>query len=635
MPLAVGACGAILSYVEETNRRLVASLGGLRSYPTTSGMALDTYTRRNLELLRNGRSGRLDGSLLAVLDRTRTPMGGRLLRAWLSQPLRDVVAINQRLDAVEHHVQASALRGEVRALLARVGDLERQTGRVAQGLASARELRDLASSLGVAAALAATLPAVADAGAGASAVDACPEVADLVERALAAPGSGRVIRPGYAPELDALVGTVGEARRWLVDLEQTERQRTGIKSLKVGFNKVFGYYLEITKANLRAVPDRYQRKQTLVAAERFITPELKACEARVLHAEDRILELEREVFQGVLQQVAAHGARLRRLASALAHLDVYTALAEVACERGYTRPSLDEGDEIRIEDGRHPVVEASLPPGSFIPNDCHLAAPARLVGDGPSSGSPQAMLLTGPNMAGKSTYLRQVALIVLMAQVGSFVPARAAHVGLVDRIFTRVGAQDDLAAGASTFMVEMMEAASILRHATARSLVVLDEIGRGTSTFDGLSIARAVVEEIHHRIGARTLFATHFHELASLADELPRVAVFNAAVAEENGDVVFLRRIVPGAADRSYGIHVARLAGLPDSVTHRAQVILRGLEDGRGPSPIRQVAESTAANLDGAGGAVLEELLTLNLNTLTPLDALNKLWDLQRRAGRA
>jgi DNA mismatch repair protein MutS len=609
LPLATGAAGAILSYLEENNSRLLPTLTGLRTYTTAGGMALDGYTRRNLELLRSARTGRVEGSLLSVLDRTRTPMGGRLLRRWIAQPLLELREVERRLDAVAALVASDPLRRELRALLARVGDLERGIGRVAQGAVTARELLDLAESLRVAARLVEPIARLGDErlgprpGAAPSSrpaeVDACPDVAELIGRAIAPPGSGRRIRPGYDRELDGLVDSIAEARRSVAELESAERRRTGIKSLKVGYNKVFGYYLEVTRPNLPHVPGNFQRKQTLVSAERFVTPELKEFEARISRGEERIAALEQAAFDGVLSRIGEQGARLRRLARALAHADVYAALADVARERGYCRPELDEGGGLAIDGARHPVVEAALEPGAFIPNDCHLDVEGC-----------QVAVLTGPNMAGKSTYLREVALIVLMAQMGSFVPATRARVGVVDRIFTRVGAQDDIAAGASTFMVEMMEAAAILRHATPRSLVVLDEIGRGTSTFDGLSIARAIVEDIHGRVGARTLFATHFHELAALAEELPRVRVFNVAVAEEGGEVVFLRRVVPGGADRSYGIQVARLAGLPASVTRRAEAILRQLEGAR------------AANHDD----LLGELLALDPGTLSPIEALNWIW---------
>ncbi len=643
--LAVGAAGAILSYVEEHNRRLLPNLASLRTYSTTAGMPLDAHTRRNLELLRNGRSGRVEGSLLGVLDRTRTPMGGRLLRRWLSQPLLDRQRLERRLDAVEAAVRADRLRSQARALLESVGDLERQVGRVAQGVATPRELRALADSLGALARLCdllergappALLGALVDTDAPASAaapLDPCTDVAGLIARAVARPGSGRLVQPGYSEELDRLIAEVEQARHWIARLEQAERQRTGIRSLKVGFNQVFGYYLEVTKPNLALVPADYQRKQTLVSAERFITPELKDRESQILHLEERIEALEREEFDRLLSQVASQGDRLRRLARAVAQLDVFTALAEVARERGYCRPLLDDSQELEIVDGRHPVVEVSLDPGSFIPNDTRL--------DGADC---QVMVVTGPNMAGKSTYLRQVALIVLLAQIGSFVPARSARIGLVDRVFTRIGAHDDIAAGASTFMVEMMEAASILRHATPRSLVVLDEVGRGTSTFDGLSIARAVVEALHE-LGARTLFATHFHELAELARALPRVRVFNAAVADDGDEVVFLRKVVPGAADRSYGIQVARLAGLPPDVTRRAEEILQTLErqspngatpppshDGLPPYPLQLPLDGFGAPPDPTA-EVLRTLRTLDLASLTPLEALNRLAELQQRLG--
>jgi DNA mismatch repair protein MutS len=653
-PLGIRAAGAILHYLDENNRRLLSNLVDLRVYSSQDGMVLDGYTCRNLELLRNGRTGRLEGSLLSVLDRTCTPMGGRLLRRWISKPLLDRAEIEARLAAVEVLVTAGEPRDRIRGLLKHVGDLERQVGRIVQGVASPRELMNLAEALRAVEGLRnlvdriARLPANdpsrvggaagsrflrALAGDGLAALDPCPDIVDLVARGIAPPGNGRMISPGYSQELDELYLTASRTRRQIATLEQVERQRTGIKSLKVGYNKVFGYYLEVTRPNLPLVPADYHRKQTLVQAERFVTPCLKAWEDEILRAEERIATLEQEVFAQLQQQVAAQAARLRRLADALARLDVFAALADLAQERGYCRPVVDETAEIAIRDARHPVVEANLAPGAFIPNDCHLGSADRKI-----------LVLTGPNMAGKSTYLREVALIVLLAQMGSFVPAREARIGLVDRIFTRVGAQDDIAAGASTFMVEMMETASILRHATSRSLIVLDEIGRGTSTYDGLAIARAVAEEIRERIGARTLFATHFHELARWASSMDGMQVFNVAVAEENGQVIFLRRVLPGPADRSYGIQVARLAGLPSSVTRRAEEILQGLEaPGTPTSEPSCSAEPGIAfqlPLPGVGVAppspldLLNDLLTTDPATLTPLEALAKLWELRRRAGR-
>jgi DNA mismatch repair protein MutS len=577
LPLALGAAGAALSYLQENNSRLLSSLSDLRTYSTSAAMTLDAATRRNLELLRSSRTGRVEGSLLGVLDRTRTPMGGRLMRRWIAQPLVERTEIESRLDAVSELQDANQLRTHIRKALAQIGDTERALGRIAQGVASPREVLDLGGALRAVARLHEVLQAsgrhtdLAE-GQGANATslrvpEPCPDLLELIGRALATPSSGRTIRPGYSAELDDLVATIVRTRRDLAELERAERERTGIRSLKVGYNKVFGYYLEVSRSNLPHVPAHYERRQTLVSAERFITPELKEREMRILSAEERIDGLEQALFRDLLGQIASSGGRLRRLAADLARLDVFAALADVAHERGYCRPTLNDGAEIAIADGRHPVVEANLEPGAFIPNDCQL-----------NPGDCQIMIVTGPNMAGKSTYLRQVALIVLMAQMGSFVPAREARIGLVDRVFTRIGAQDDIAAGASTFMVEMMESAAILHHATARSLVVLDEIGRGTSTYDGLSIAQAVVEEIHERLGARTVLATHFHELTTATDRLSRARPFSVEVEEDGDDIVFLRRVVPGARDRSYGVHVARLAGLPENVTRRAEEILRDLQ---------------------------------------------------------
>jgi DNA mismatch repair protein MutS len=405
-----------------------------------------------------------------------------------------------------------------------------------------------------------------------------------------------------------------------------ERERTGIKSLKVGYNKVFGYYIEVSNANAGLVPADYIRKQTLVSAERYITPELKEREARILQAEDRIAAVERRLFAELLESIGGQSDRLFATADALAYLDVYLALADVAGQNGYVRPELGEDGRLEITAGRHPVVEVSLEDEGFIPNDCSLDCRDR-----------QILIITGPNMGGKSTYLRQVALIVLMAQIGSFVPAGSAHIGLVDRIFTRVGAQDDIAAGQSTFMVEMVETANILHHAGPRSLLVLDEVGRGTSTYDGLAIARAVVEHIHDRIGARTLFATHYHELTALADRFSRIHNANSAVTEDGGEVIFLHRIVPGGADRSYGIHVARLAGLPQPVTERAEEALQDLEaraqqngHGRRKRPVRQLPLFGEPS-DGVAGEVLDELLSLDVSTLTPLEALTRLYELQQK----
>ncbi len=637
-PLAVRAAGAIVQYLRETQVAGLAQVTGLSTYSTSSFMVLDPATRRNLELTESIRGRSARGSLLHVLDATVTAMGGRLLRAWLNQPLLSVEAINRRLDAIEAFYTHTPLRVEVIEHLKRLSDLERLTNRVLAGRAGPRDLLALRTTLEGVPAIREALERLGELPEALRELplDPCPEVADLIRRAIAedAPatlGQPGVIAPGFSEELDSIVSAARDAKQWIAGLERRERERTGIKSLKVGFNKVFGYYIEVTKPNLHLVPPEYQRKQTLVNAERFITPELKEYEARVLNAEERIQELEARLFREVCQAVGSYAQRLLGTARALAHLDVYTALAEVALRNRYVRPKLTDDGRLVIRAGRHPVVERMLEE-PFVPNDLEME-PGEII------------ILTGPNMAGKSTALRQVAIIVLMAQIGSFVPADEATIGIVDRIFTRIGAQDEIAAGQSTFMVEMVETANILHNATRRSLIILDEIGRGTSTYDGISIAWAVVEYIHShpRLQAKTLFATHYHELTELAKRLPRVRNFNVAVAEEGDRVVFLHKIVPGAADRSYGIHVAELAGLPRTVIRRARQILTDLEaEARAPSglvdrrrrprvPAEQLSLFPPAptSIDGELAKALREL---EIAELTPLEAINKLYELQKMA---
>ncbi len=624
MPAAIGAAGAIISYVERSNRSLLGLLSGIRTYRVGTYMSLDRYTRGSLELLESVRSGGVRGSLLWVLDHTQTAMGGRLLRRMLGQPLLEVEPLNERLDAIAELYELPVLRQQLRTVLSKIGDIERVSGRVRQGIAVQRDLLALRDSLRSLLEINATLcdatspelVRVRDA------VDPCADIADRIDRAVAETGD-RIIKQGWSEELDEMIGSIRSSREWIATLEGLERDRTGIKSLKVGYNKVFGYYIEISNANKALVPAEYIRKQTLVNAERFITPELKEREARILQAEDRIGAVERRLFSELLETIAAESDRLAGSAGAVAHLDVYRSLADVAAQNRYVRPEISKDDRLEIEGGRHPVVEASLD-DAFIPNDCLLDCSER-----------QIMLITGPNMGGKSTYLRQVALIVLMAQIGSFVPADHATIGLVDRIFSRVGAQDDIAAGQSTFMVEMVETANILNHATRRSLVVLDEIGRGTSTYDGLAIARAVVEHIHTTIGARTLFATHYHELTALADRYPRIHNASVAVTEDEGRVIFLHRLVPGGVDRSYGVHVARIAGLPHSVTERAEEVLRELEAQSRQNGHRR-PRATQVSLfgppaDGISSQILDELLALDVSSLTPLEAITLLYELQRR----
>ncbi len=631
-PLAVRASGAILAYLQETQRGALDQLGTIHSYSITSFMTLDAATRRNLELTETIREGRKLGSLLDVLDRTVTPMGARLLRTWIGQPLLDRARLEARLDAVEALYESGTARAAVRDGLRPVSDLERLANRLVVGRAGPRDLLALASSLEAVPELrdliepAAALAAITDL------LDPCEDVVDLIYSAItddppAVMNTTGAFRPGYSEELDGVINASRDAKDWVANLEETERARTGIKSLKVGFNKVFGYYLEVSRANTEKVPDDYIRKQTLVNAERYITPDLKDYEALILNAEERLLEIEQRLFDELCAQVRARSAALLRTARGLAHLDAFASLAEVAAREGYVRPALTGEDALDIHDGRHPVVERMLHGQRFVPNDTHFDDHERLH------------IITGPNMAGKSTIIRQVALIVLLAQIGSFVPAREATIGLADRIFTRIGAQDEIHAGQSTFMVEMVELALILAHATRRSLLILDEIGRGTSTYDGMAIARAVVEHIHNspRLGSRTLFATHYHELTELSNILPGVANYNVAVAEEGDSVVFLHRLMPGGADRSYGIHVAQLAGIPKSVINRANEILKELEAAGGDFVIKRRDQPDAplqlSFFQTDPDPVIAFVRELKVDELSPLDAITKLYELKRLAG--
>lgn len=626
-PLALCAAGAILDYLQETQQPTVALLSDLSTYSIEEFMVLDGTTRRNLELTETLLAGDRQGSLLAELDESVTPMGRRLIRQWIGKPLLELERIDRRLDGVEAFHQDGVGRAEIRRALAELGDLERLTNRAASRVALPRDLVSMRETLQALPALIDLLaqkeaPALVDLRTG---VDPCEGARELLERALtddppATLGNLGVIRPGFSRRLDEILAASKGARDWIGNLEAVERERTGIKSLKVGYNKVFGYYIEVTKANSEAVPEDYIRKQTLVNAERYITPELKDYESQVLSAQEEMKELEGEIFRDLCGQIGEHSTRLLPTARRLARVDVLAALAEAAAGKGYVRPTVTEGTGLDIREGRHPVVEQHLISRRFVPNDAVLEEGERI------------RLITGPNMSGKSTYLRQVALLVLMAQMGSFVPATEAKIGLVDRIFTRIGARDEIHAGQSTFMVEMVETANILHHASGRSLLILDEIGRGTSTYDGLSIAWAVVEYIHNhpRLRARTLFATHYHELTQLADLLPGVRNFNVAVAEEGGKLVFLHKIVPGGADRSYGIHVGELAGLPRPVINRATEILAEMEtDGAAGPPSTHPAKQLSFLEDAS--PLLEELRALHIESMTPLDAINKLFEWQRR----
>lgn len=625
---AVSAAGAAVAYLRENQQGSLAHLHRPSVYSPDGYMVLDTATRRNLELTRTIRDERKYGTLLWVLDKTKTAAGGRLLKRRLEQPLLDTVSVEHRLDTVAELAGHFALLEDIRELLEGVYDLERLLGRVHCENANARDLVALCATLEVLPlvraklleggqmlqALAARVPELGN-------VSSCLREA-LTEEPPFSLREGGLLRDGFHPEVDRLRHLLRHGRDDILAMEQRERERTGIKSLKVGFNKVFGYYIEITRANAHLVPDDYTRKQTLANAERFITPELKEYESSVLGAEEKLCALEYEIFVEVRDFVAGYTAGIQEAASVLAELDVCQSLAKTAVENRYTRPVVDDSDEIEIVDGRHPVVERVLKDELYVPNDTRLDRDRQRV-----------LLITGPNMAGKSTYMRQTALIVLMAQVGSFVPARKARIGLVDRIFTRIGAADDLVGGQSTFMVEMSEVAHILSRATEKSLVILDEVGRGTSTFDGISIARAVVEYLCQKVGARTMFATHYHELTDLAEQFPVVKNMATAVKERGEEIVFLHKVVPGSVDHSYGIQVARLAGLPQKVIERAREILISLE-----TPERAVRETAAAEAeqlrlfapDPALARAMDEIEETDLMTTTPLEAMQLLYKLQQ-----
>ncbi len=573
--LAICASGAILDYLRDTQPAALKLLSHLSVYSTDEFMNLDAATRRNLELTETIRRGETKGSLLHVLDKTVSPMGHRLIRQWVSNPLIKIDEINNRQECISFFTQQGLLRAEAISILQRVNDLERLISRVIAGHATPRDLVAIRTTLEYIPTLkqlfaqeknhdlADTLHLIHDG----------IEELKLLKIAIAdnppatLQNSG-VINSGYSSELDQVISASQNARDWINNLERIEKERTGIKTLKVGYNKVFGYFIEVTRANSSAVPAEYIRKQTLVNAERYITPEMKEYETLVLNAEERIRDIEGRIFAQVCEVLSKSSSKLLQTARGIALLDVYIALAVVAVNGNYTRPILTDSTDLVIYDGRHPVVESYILENRFIPNDANF------------ENGEIVRIITGPNMSGKSTFLRQVALIVLMAQIGSFVPASSAKVGITDRIFTRIGAQDEIHAGQSTFMVEMIETANILNHATNRSLLILDEIGRGTSTYDGLSIAWAVVEYIHNhpRLRARTLFATHYHELTQLSELLPGVRNYNVAVTEADNNVVFLHKIVAGGADRSYGIHVGQLAGLPRLVVQRAVEILKQLE---------------------------------------------------------
>ena len=635
MPLAIRAAAMVIAYLKRTQLSALEHLKSLSTYSIGEFMLLDSATKRNLELVQSLRDGGVYGTLLWVLDETVTPMGGRLLRRWVLQPLLNVDRINERLESVDALYRNTLWRQEIREVLKSVPDLERLVSRVGTGTANPRDLAQIRSALQIIPKLREVLTSGPELPTLLQRVAERLHTADdlrqrleeaLVDNPPQRMTEGGIFRDGYHPELDELRYIARHGKELIAALEAKERERTGIKNLRVGYNQVFGYYIEVTKANLHLVPKDYIRKQTLTDVERFVTPELKQLESKVLGAEERIGQLEYQLFVELRQEVAQRSNELLETARAIAELDVLATLAEVAAKNHYTRPVVDEGDEIVIKEGRHPVIEQVQRDKPFVPNDCRL-----------DNRENQLLIITGPNAAGKSTYLRQVALIVLMAQIGSFVPAREAKIGIVDRIFTRVGAHDELIRGQSTFMVEMSETANILHNATERSLVLIDEIGRGTSTYDGIAIAWAVAEELH-RIGCKCLFATHYHHLNELENLLPRVRNYRADVLEEGDKVVFLYRIVPGGTDRSYGIQVARLAGLPERVIERAKEILSALEsnDQKVVSPPKTAAQiiTTPVQLrlfEFAPHPVLERLKQIDPDSLTPREALSLIYELKRK----
>ncbi len=639
MTLAVQAAGTILQYLVETQAASLKLLTGLNTYFTSEFMTLDASTRRNLELTETIRDGSVQGSLLGELDQCITPMGKRLVRQWVSKPLLDVELIHTRQQGVNFLFGQGMLRAELRAAFKPLSDLERLTTRLVSGSAQPRDLVGMRGTLQRLPGIQQLFQEQQEVSLGASVnqpktglaelldeFQDCGDELQLLEAAIAddPPATLQntgVIKSGYSAELDGIIERSRHAREWIANLEAVERERTGIKTLKVGYNKIFGYYLEVTRSHVELVPAEYIRKQTLVNAERYITPEMKEYEALVLNAEESIHDIETRIFRQVCEQLAGSSKRLLGTARAIAELDVLASLAEAAALGAYILPEVVAEDILEIHEGRHPVVEHYLKSERFVSNDAIFEEGERI------------RILTGPNMSGKSTFLRQVALIVLMAQMGSFVPAASARIGLVDRIFTRIGAQDEIYSGQSTFMVEMVETANILHHATNRSLLILDEIGRGTSTYDGVSIAWAVVEYIHNHpsLRAKTLFATHYHELTQLSDLLPGVRNYNVAVNESSGQVVFLHKIIPGGADRSYGIHVGQLAGLPTPVVQRAEQILLQLEKSSGkavkidPEIPHQMALFPETN------PLLEDLKDLDINGLSPIEALNKLYEWKKR----
>jgi DNA mismatch repair protein MutS len=628
--LALRSAGAILAYLRETQPAALNQLTELRTYSTSQFMGLDAVTRRNLELAEGMRSHSKQGSLLGVLDKTLSPMGSRLIRTWVSQPLLDQSSLEERFTRVDALYCNHLFRAQLRESMKNMPDLERLTNRTISSVATPKDLLNLGAAADQAMHIGEQANDQARAGASPAKTDpqqlllTLPDlrpVIELIDSSIKAePDDDGYIKPGFSAELDGVHLAARDAKLWVANLERGERERTGIKSLKVGYNKVFGYYIEITHANTQSVPADYIRKQTLTNAERYITPQLKEYETLILNADERIVEIESRLLKEINDNIASYARDLLNTARMIAQLDVAAALAETAARNHYTRPTFNDQGIVHITAGRHPVIEQLLSDVPFTPNDTLLDRDARIL------------IITGPNMSGKSSYMRQVALITLMAQIGSYVPAESASISIVDRIFTRIGAQDELTAGQSTFMVEMVETANILLHCTPRSLVLLDEIGRGTSTYDGLAIAWSVIEFLHNHPDRRAmiLFATHYHELIQLAEKLPHVRNLNVAVSEEGGTVIFLHKVIPGGADRSYGIHVAQIAGLPSNVVHRAQDILKQLEDGTLQVQTAAFKPVEQLPMFVTEPAALAKLRSIDPDAMSPLEALSVLYELKK-----
>ena len=622
------AIGGLLSYLYETQKTDLSHINDLDYYEQGVFLELDLTARRNLELTETLRNKEKKGSLLWVLDKTKTPMGGRCLRSWLERPLLSVTAINRRSSAVAALVEATIAREELSAAMTGLGDMERLLGRIVYGTAGGRDMASLRAAMERLPEIKAQLASVKDRRLGelAAELDVLEDLRDRIARTICdeppfSVREGGFIRDGFDQEVDRLRHILQGGKGVIPEMEAREKEKTGIRTLKIGYNKVFGYYIEVSNSFKDQVPDTYIRKQTLVNGERFITQELKDLEHEILTASERVVALEYQLFTALREEISAAAVRIQKTAAAVAELDALVSFAAVAVRNNYCRPDVDESGVIEIQEGRHPVVERVLKDSLFVPNHTFMGEKEERVA-----------IITGPNMAGKSTYMRQVALIVLMAQMGSFVPAAHAHIGVVDRIFTRIGASDDLSAGQSTFMVEMTEVSDILHHATKNSLLILDEIGRGTSTYDGMSIARAVLEYCAEKKRAKTLFATHYHELTELENSLPGTVNYNIAVKARGEEIIFLRKIVPGGADRSYGIEVARLAGLPEKVVQRAKAILKELEAENGVQYVAARRESDQMTLGALGeGEVLDAIRRCQPDTLTPIEAMSLIYEWKQK----